>query len=391
MLITDAQFKASLAVIRSLGKRNIRITAGSEIKSALGLFSKYCKKKIIYPNPRTNTAQFLKYIQNIVKKEDFDCIIPFHTYTTFLLYKYKDMFIDYTKIPPPDFNIFIKAYDKKRLLKIASTNNIYCPKTYFSDDINELKTQIKQYPIIIKPSIRHGVQIAKCKNSKELKENYTKMNDRYGPCIVQEYIPNGDELGVYTLFDYNSNPIALTVQKRVRTITNDGGISTYRVTVKNQNLVNISFKLLKKLKWSGVAMIEFRIDKRDGIPKLMEINPRFWGSLQLSIFSGVDFPYLLYNLIINKDIPSSLYFKDGVQCRWLVGDITSFFKCPNKIMTIGSYLKPNLNFDVISLKDTIPGLVSIFSPIRHSYDDEQREEEIETKNVLKNENLTNIS
>jgi len=43
-------------------------------------------------------------------------------------------------------------------------------------------------------------------------------------------------------------------------------------------------------------MVEFRVDARDGTAKLMEVNPRFWGSLQLSILSGADFPYLLYNL-----------------------------------------------------------------------------------------------
>ena len=44
--------------------------------------------------------------------------------------------------------------------------------------------------------------------------------------------------------------------------------------------------------------IEFRIDSRDGVPKIMEVNPRFWGSLQLSILSGVDFPYLLYKALL---------------------------------------------------------------------------------------------
>ena len=43
-------------------------------------------------------------------------------------------------------------------------------------------------------------------------------------------------------------------------------------------------------RWHGVAMVEFKRDERDDTPRLMEINGRFWGSLQLAIDAGVDFP-----------------------------------------------------------------------------------------------------
>ena len=39
-------------------------------------------------------------------------------------------------------------------------------------------------------------------------------------------------------------------------------------------------------------MMEYKQDRRTGTPLLMEVNGRFWGSLQLAIDAGVDFPYL---------------------------------------------------------------------------------------------------
>jgi len=340
----------------------------------MGLFSKYCSKKLIYPNPRTNPDLFLKYLLDLVEKNDYDCVIPTHTYTMFLLCKYRDLFADYVKLPPPDFKIFYNAYDKKELLKIAIENGIACPTTYFYDDLDEIVSNVQQYPVVIKSSRRHGVGIEICNTESNLKEKYTKMVNKYGPCIVQDYIPNGGEFGVYTLFNFNSEPILLTVQKRIGTRYPYGGISTLREAVKNEALVRISFHLLKKIKWSGVAMVEFRIDKRDGTPKLMEINPRFWGSLQLSILAGADFPYLLYKLMMNDNPSPKLDFKYGVQCRWLMGEPMDFFRYPIKL-NINSNFRSIFNDDIISLSDPGPMMASLLFPIWSSSDEEPRKDD----------------
>jgi len=339
------------------------------------LFSKYCSKKIIYPNPRVDPRSFLKYLLKIVKTNTYDCIIPSHTYTVFLLSKYRDFFSDYVELPPPDFNVFCNAYDKTKLLKIAMKNGIICPETYFTDDLDEIVSIVRQYPVVVKPSRRHAVGIAICKKESELREKYIKMSSKYGHCFVQEYIPNDGEFGVYTIFNFNSEPIALTVHKRNRTLYPYGGVSTFRGTVRNENLVKIAFELLKKINWSGVAMVEFRIDARDGIPKLIEINPRFWGSLQLSVLAGVDFPYMLYKLMMHEDTTPMLCFKEGVLCRWIGGDITGFFHCSNKLGFILDFLKPNINYDILSLRDPGPFFTSIFAPLKDSGDEEPRDED----------------
>jgi len=373
-LVTDAHFRGPLAVIRSLGKKNIQISAVSEKKSAMGFYSKYCSEKLVSPNPRIEPKSYLNFLLKNVKTGDYDCIIPYHTYTTFLLCKYKDIFSDYTKIPPPDFEIFNKVYNKTELLKIAFKNDITCPVTFFDDDIDNIKSNIQKYPVVIKSSKIHSVKIEICRNQLELKEKYAQMTSNFGQCFVQEYIPNGGEFGVYTLFDYRSEPVALTVQKRSRTIHEYGGISTLRETVKDEKLVKSAFKLLKNINWSGVAMVEFRVDARDGIPKLMEINPRLWGSLQLSIFSGVDFPYLFYKMITEEKINPSLCFKDGVLCRWLEGDIRYFTNCKNKLKFIIDFFNPNIKYDVISLKDLRPFIYSIYTPSHNIMEEKYLEE-----------------
>ena len=83
-------------------------------------------------------------------------------------------------------------------------------------------------------------------------------------------------------------------------------------------------KLLDNVGWHGVAMVEFKVSP-DGTPYLMEINTRFWGSLQLAVDAGVDFPYLLYQLSCGENPVTVTNYKTGTKLRWLLGDFDNLY------------------------------------------------------------------
>jgi hypothetical protein len=83
-------------------------------------------------------------------------------------------------------------------------------------------------------------------------------------------------------------------------------------------LLAISDELLRAASWHGVAMVEFRMTA-DG-PFILEVNPRFWGSLQLAIDAGVDFPWLLYQMASGMRVDAPSGYTTGIRCRWLLGD-----------------------------------------------------------------------
>jgi predicted ATP-grasp superfamily ATP-dependent carboligase len=89
----------------------------------------------------------------------------------------------------------------------------------------------------------------------------------------------------------------------------------------DQEIVDKSYRLLQAFDWQGPAMVEFKVDARDGQPRLMEINGRFWGSLQLALDAGMNFPLLYYRLAMGEDLPSQIGYKVGVRSRWLLGDL----------------------------------------------------------------------
>ena len=75
------------------------------------------------------------------------------------------------------------------------------------------------------------------------------------------------------------------------------------------------------MRWQGVAMVEFKRDAKTGTPYLMEINGRFWGSLQLAVDAGVDFPALVVAAALGHQPLPVLQYRIGVRSRWWWGDI----------------------------------------------------------------------
>jgi predicted ATP-grasp superfamily ATP-dependent carboligase len=123
-------------------------------------------------------------------------------------------------------------------------------------------------------------------------------------------------------------------------------------------------------------MAEFKVDPRDGIPKLMEINPRFWGSLQLAIDSGVDFPYLILRMAKRESFKPILHYTVGKRFRWLLlGDILHFLNNPNRFHLHPSFFDffaPNTSYDIISKDDPLPLLGSVATFSTFLYDPEMK-------------------
>src|SRR5262249_29165276 len=149
--------------------------------------------------------------------------------------------------------------------------------------------------------------------------------------LIQERIPSGGEaIGVSVLFNFQSQLRACFVHRRIREFPLSGGPSSLRESGSPPAITDVAARLLRQLGWSGVAMVEFKVDPRDGVAKLMEVNPKFWGSLNLAIASGVDFPTLLYRMAVDGDVSPVLEYRLGVRSRFLAGDLLHFLANSNR-------------------------------------------------------------
>jgi len=108
--------------------------------------------------------------------------------------------------------------------------------------------------------------------------------------------------------------------QRIRDVHPTGSGSAVRISVEpDPEIRKASLAILSALNWHGVAMVEYR--KQAGSPPVfMEVNGRFWHSLPLACYAGMDFPALLARMAEDGDIETRLEYRRGVRCRWLLGD-----------------------------------------------------------------------
>lgn len=343
VFVTDANYKHALGAIRSLGDHGFEVVAGSHFTNAQGFYSRYANKKVIYPNPK-DEQKFVDFMLDYVKNNQIDVLLPIGYNTSVALSKNLEKFTPYVKIPVSEWSQMEKASNKDQTMELAKSIGIEIPKSY--DTIKE----IKSYPVVVK-GVKESGHIQYINSAKELDKIDTKQS------IIQEYV-QGEGYGFFALFD-SGQPIAYFMHKRRREYPITGGSSTAASSIFDEKLKEAGLKLLKSLNWHGIAMVEFKKDSKTGVFKLMEINPKFWGSLDLAIASGIDFPYLAVRMALNESFKPVEKYKIGLKYRWLFPDDT--VRLWAKPSDLGVYLIDFFNGTKgnIWLKDLKPNLNQI--------------------------------
>ncbi len=376
VFVTDGHWRKTLAAVRALGQNRIRVTVGESTLLSMAAFSRYCHKRTVYPSPRSSPHNFLKFMYDLLAKNPFRMLLPMEEDTAYLLSGHLDMFsrLTYLPIPPKDKLTWVR--NKANVIRLAEQLGIPVPRTWHIQDISQLDgiANMLPYPVVIKPQISSGaVGVAYPKNPQEFKETYQTIHQRFPFPMIQEFIPReGSGYGASFLFDEQSCLKAGFVHKRLREYPVTGGASTLRVSIRHDDIYDMARTLLEKIGWFGVAMVEFKVDPRDGLPKLMEINPRFWGSLSLAIHAGVNFPLLLHKMAMGERFDPVEKYRSGIVCRWLIpGDMLHFIFNPNRSRIVNDFFRFKARgtfYDILSVQDPIPAIIKILSPLTFLYD-----------------------
>ena len=373
VLVTNASNAKGIVVTQSLGKQGVEITATDSEHFSAAFYSKYSKHHFICASPEKTPLEFVSSIQKYLKRKKVDVLMPINSTETNLISKYKDKFTPYSKVPFGDFSKMMQLHDKNEVMKLALELGIRIPKTYEIDNASYLEKISKEieYPVVIKlRNATSSVGISYVYSAQEFISKYEqtiqKFNLKFSDYpIVQEYIP-GTGFGVSMLYNQGDIRASFT-HKRLREYPITGGPSTLRVSVRNQEMEKAAKKLLDHVSWHGVAMVEFKLDERTNKPVLLEVNPRFWGSIYQAIASGVNFPYLLYEMAMNGDVKPVFNYKVGIKTRFLFNDYRSLIShlknSDHRFVTFKEFFKfyeKDLYYDAFSIDDMLPALMFAF-------------------------------
>ncbi|MHB1757677.1 MAG: arsenate reductase/protein-tyrosine-phosphatase family protein [Leptospirillum sp.] len=309
ILVLDGENPNALPVVQSLGRAGYRVSLAGSKLTGPAFMSRYPLRRMEYPDPFRHKSAFRDWITRCPTEGRSGALFPVTDKTIHPLMEMKNQGVLSIPALLPDSESFSKIFNKKETMAIAQECNISIPRTVVVSSTNDLNlTEGFSYPCFVKPvsskvwkgEIGFNLSAEMIRSQSELAEVVKRLT-QICPVLVQEYVP-GEGVGIEVLCD-KGEVLLEFAHKRVHELPLTGGGSCYRVSINPpENLRQASRRLLERIGWHGLAMVEFKCDGTESW--LMEVNGRVWGSIPLAISAGADFPRSYADLLLQNKRPN---------------------------------------------------------------------------------------
>jgi len=338
VLVLDGHTRSALAVVRSLGSNGLRVAVASDGRYPLAEKSRFCYRAFVLPDPNTSKEQFGIQLLSLLAKTLPTILLPLTNVSLELCLSLKDKLPKSALLPFPDLKEVNAVNDKQALLTKAKAIGINVPGSLAVRTSSKLSDEELQkisdftFPAVLKTQrsdtpnkTGYSREPVRYFNSATEVINYLDTAAKNVDYLLQQKI-SGEGIGIFMLL-HEGQLVAQFCHKRILEKPPSGGVSVLSESIAADNLpIAQTLELLRSYNWSGVAMAEFKRTST-GNCYLIEVNPRFWGSLQLAIDSGINFPLRLCNLFLNGVTTSEQIssYTIGQKLRWELGTLDHFF------------------------------------------------------------------
>ncbi|MGZ7076643.1 MAG: arsenate reductase/protein-tyrosine-phosphatase family protein [Candidatus Angelobacter sp.] len=324
VLVLDGHSRAALETLQSLGHAGVQVDLAAEAKDCMAMHSRYVTRKLQQPS-QERAADFHAWLREQDKIRNYALIVPATETSLLGLRQLNENHPLRRKAVIPGDKAIDIALDKEKTWQLARELSIPAPAGVLLSSLSEVG-QVQEFPVVLKPTHSkvmidgelRTLAVAVVRNEAERQEQLMRWLP-LTPVQQQQYVA-GRGVGVEFLFN-RGRKVWHFAHERVHEYPLTGGASSYRRSIDPPaTLLQDAEKLLTALQWHGVAMVEFKMDAK-GQYWLMEINPRLWGSLALSIDAGVDFPLGLLQIAKGEEPASQPKYKVPYYTRDLRTDV----------------------------------------------------------------------
>lgn len=328
--VTDPANRVALAVVRSLGRAGVRVRLGvpdlrglpggrpEPLAAGAVLASRYIAERFSLPSPLA-AGTFADALATATRPGDV--ILPVSINSLLAALSSEDLRRT-RRLPFASAEAVRRVNSKPWILAAAAAAGLRVPRTLCPASLEEALdlAAAAPYPCVLKlrddeglflpPAARYAI----ARDPVMYRVRYRALH-AVKPCpIVQEFV-EGEGWGVGLLY-WRGRRVAHFVHRRLHEYPRAGGPASLAESVRDPALLAAASGLLEAAAWEGPAQVEFRRERRTGRTFLMEVNPRFWGTLPLAVACGVDFPLLVYRLACGETPRSVERYPTGVRLRF---------------------------------------------------------------------------
>ena len=375
VLLVDGGCQQVLPLIKAFRDLDCDVSVYCGSKLDVGYASRYTHHRILDCLDRERPEETYLGIKKAIEAGQYDLVIPMNDFTACILADHKTELSPYAYICVNDLPIFRQASDKLQTMRICMEEGLPCPRTVLAENVDDLNLDGWKYPLVVKPRTGYGANgFSVVQNKEELKQIFLATQKKFGPALIQEYIPQtGQQYQVEMFMDKDGQCKSFVLMDKLRWYPLDGGPSTINMTVKDEKIKQDCIKLLQRMHWRGYASYDLIRDPRDGEAKILEINPRINGTIKICFYAGVNMA--LQHLQDAFDEPVTDYpdFKEGLYLRVIHKDILWFIKSKDRFKAKPSWFSwKNTTDEVASIRDIKPFFTYSIEAVKKIKQDKQK-------------------
>jgi len=323
-LVLDGDSRSALAIVRSLGRRGVHVTVASEDEASLAGSSRWCSERLVYPCPRATPRLFQGWLVSTLASTWDTVLFTASDITTSIAGRCRLSLPEAARaLLPPQKSLEV-AFDKSATVDLALRLGVPVPKSVLFERKEPVDASRVTFgfPAAVKSAKSDLPYRFATSYAPDLGDMRVLLDEalRESPAALVQEVIVGQGTAVFALYD-SGRPLVTFAHRRLIEKPPWGGVSALSESIDPPpDALDFALAMLRELSWHGPAMVEFK-RAGQGAPHLMEINPRFWGSLELAIRSGVDFPYMAFLLASGERVEAPPV-RRAVN-RWVLGELDS--------------------------------------------------------------------
>ncbi len=370
VLVLRSASHGGLNIMRSLGPLGIEVYNLDPQRFAPAHHSRYCRGNFIWDIEQSPAQDTLAYLEGVHRKIGRKAIlIPTTDVTTRFVDRWRFYLRGRFIFPEQPPGLVDTLCSKKEMYFLARQHSIPTPECYFPTSRSDLEGLLAraEFPLLLKgidgqrlwDRTRKKMFIVRTPD--ELIKTYDSAEDPASPnLMIQEYIPGGDDtIWMFNgYFDSHSESLVGFTGKKLRQCPIHTGSTSLGICLANEAIEQATCRFMKALGYRGILDVGYRYDARDGLYKVLDVNPRIGATFRLFVgTNGMDVARALYLDLTGQPIVSSAALEGR---KWIVEDldmVSSFRYYREGGLTIRSWLKSLRGIDeaaFLSIRDPLP-------------------------------------